>query len=103
MRVDLPRVGVEHRGTDGVVVERPERGVGRTLVEAADLLLAHLERDRRDAPVAERLLRLLPRRPVPADPGGRAVELLDHRLDRGDQAAGARQPGHDALGVDRSA
>ena len=83
--VGVPPGPVELRGSDHVVVQGPQGGVGEALVIQLNIVGAELYRDEIHPAVAERFDRLI-RRAVPAHPG--AVGLGHHRSQCGHQAAG---------------
>ena len=94
--VGVPPGAVELRRGDHVVVERPQRGVGKALVEKLDVVRAQLDGDQVDAAVAEGLDGLIGRA-VPAHPG--AVGLGHHRGQRCHESAGGAAPAVLAAGL----
>ena len=94
--VGVPPLAMELRGGDHVVVERPEGGVGETLVVLRDLLGGQRHGHQLQPVVGERL-ELLVRRSRPADPGPRVA--VHDRLEGGHQTAGGGPPVRAAVRV----
>jgi hypothetical protein len=98
--VGIPPGPVEFRRRNHVVIQRPERGVGKALIEEFDVVRAQLDRDQVHASMAEGLDGLV-RGAVPAHP--RAVGLGHHRSQGGHQAARRPAPAAVAAPVLRGA
>ena len=95
--VGVPPLAVELRLGDHVVVERPQRGVGEALVEVLDLLGASAAiGTRRHA--RRRSNGSGPSSVPPGQPIQAPSLAPHHRLERGDQAAGARRQSTAAVG-----
>ena len=94
--VAVPPLAVVGRGSDDVVVERPQRAVREALVVELDVLGRQVDRLELQVVVGERL-DVVVGRAGPADPG--AAVGAHHRLEGGHQTAGGGAPLHRSVGV----
>ena len=89
LNVRMPPVAVELRWADGIVIERPDGGVGETEIEVVDVVLVQPHRSLFNTIVDERLGCIVCSS-GPTDPA--AASFLQERSDGTDEAAGTGLP-----------